>query len=234
MNCMIGILWQDDNKFCKMEKPDIRNWEKPVLRWSQERSHRCFAFKENGFEAHITGNSQYFSGAVVDFAFKQGKRYFFELRLKREEAYDPSMEIKVGLTIENTLDIDCGFSDRDTGWSYYLFDGGLKRHSSNLKGDPYGEGYEIGQDLGVYVDMMEGTLAFSVDGRYYGPCFTGLNTEHTYYAAVAMNNRHICELVRKTPAFWETCSPALFVKCFSSSILGALKPMHFREILQYL
>jgi hypothetical protein len=89
----------------------------------------------------------------------------------------------------------------------------------------------------VYVDLLTGTLAFSVDDVYYGPSFTDLRVDQPYYFAVAMQNFHqYCELMRKIPVCWDLRAPVLFVKRFADRpcMLNTLKPWLFKEAVQFL
>jgi hypothetical protein len=179
---------------------------------------------------------EYFSSAIADSPFELGRRYYFEVAV-RAEGPSSSLQVKVGVTTESDMKVSYGFSDRATGWSYYLYESGYKRHNSHTmdSGSRYGEGYKLNQILGVYVDLVEGFIAYSVDGAYYGPCYTApeLQIEQPLYAAVAMNNTdHYVELIRKTPTCWEARAPALFVKTSTTdSILSRLKFGIFRETI---
>jgi hypothetical protein len=140
----------------------------------------------------------YFSAVIADKAFVPGKQYYYELAIKSQLRLSSSLQVKVGLTTEQDMQVSHGFSDRDTGWSYYLNRSGFTRHGSNTHGRFYGNGYKVNQTLGVYVDLLVGKLAFSVDGQYLGLCFDGLSCEQPYYTAVGMNtSKQYCELLRK-------------------------------------
>jgi hypothetical protein len=68
-----------------------------------------------------------------------------------------------------------GFSNEATGWSYYLQMNGQRRFKSNsgTSSTDYGNvKYVPSQIIGVYVDMIDGYLAFSVEDKYLGPCYT--------------------------------------------------------------
>mmetsp|Transcript_26726 Transcript_26726/g.48156 ORF Transcript_26726/g.48156 Transcript_26726/m.48156 type:complete len:223 (+) Transcript_26726:569-1237(+) len=222
-----------------MEKPDTKYWEHPVLHWNEARSHACYRVSPDRFEAYADKSAVgYFSGVIVDRPFETGKRYYFELAVKSTPISSSDLQVKVGLTSLSSLPGDYGFSDRDTGWSYYLWESGYCRHNSNSGGNQYGSGYRLNQTLGVYVDLMEGTLAFSVDGVYYGHCFSDLSLENTYHFAVGMNNNcQYLELLRKVPFCWQTRSPLLFLKKFmvpGRDLLSRLKPVHYRELVMFL
>jgi hypothetical protein len=143
--------------------------------------------------------------------------------------------VKVGLTTAADMQVAYGFSDKETGWAYYLTDRGYSRHNSCSDGSNYGGGYHINQTLGVYVDLVLGCLSFSVDGAYYGTCFSDLNTDLPFYLAVAAYDELQCfELLRKTPVCWETRVPALFVKKYVQRpcIFDQLKAGLYREVVK--
>lgn len=225
-----------------MERPDIRHWEQPVLRWDKERSHHSVRVSEDGFEARVDQSQvEYFSSAIADKPFKPGKRYFFEIVVKPQAGLNLSLQVKVGITTEACMDVSYGFSDKQMGWAYYLYEHGYRRHNSHTmdSGSDYGEGYKVNETLGVYIDLLEGYLSFSVEGKYYGACYTfpELVIDQPVYAAVAMNNTdHFCEFKRKTPYVWECRAPALFVKRYAKGpcILKMCKPGLFREIFSFL
>jgi hypothetical protein len=219
-----------------MDKPDIRLWDQPVLHWNKPTSHRCYNISDDGFFARVkSGEVEYFSSAIADLPFVLGRRYYFEVAIRAEGA-SSSLQVKVGITTEPDMNFSYGFSDKATGWSYYLYESGYKRHNIHTmeSGSRYGEGYKPNQILGVYVDLVEGYIAYSVDGAYYGPCYMApeLLIDKPLYAAVAMNNAdHYAELIRKTPACWEAKAPALFVRISTHSILSRLRFGIFRETI---
>ena len=79
-----------------------------------------------------------------------------------------------------------GFSDTQFGWSYYLAER-QTRHSSNYNGTkyPYNSDvrYEIGSVMGLYVDLIEGTIAYKFGGEYHGVAHY-LDPSVPYYIAV--------------------------------------------------
>jgi hypothetical protein len=220
-----------------MDRPNALHWEKPVLHWDRANSHSCYDISEDGFEGQArAGDVQYFSAVIADRAFEPGKQYYYELSIKSAiQVFD--FQVKVGLTTVQDMQVEYGFSDKETGWSYYLYDRGYTRHCSNMNGKDYGIGYNVNQTLGVYVDLLAGTLAFSVDGQYLGLCFDGLSCDQPYYAAVGMNTSHqSCELLRKTPACWGSRRPTLFVRKYAEarSVFSSLKTALFREVINFL
>jgi hypothetical protein len=221
-----------------MDKPNLLHWERPVLHWDRANSHHCYDISQDGFEGQARAvDVQYFSSVIADKAFVPGKQYYYELSIKSPSRVSAELQVKVGITTEQSMQVGYGFSDKETGWSYYLEGNGYTRHCSNSDGRSYGSGYKVNQTLGVYVDLLVGTLAFSVDGDYFGLAFDDLSCDRPYYAAVAMNNANqYCELLRKTPACWENRAPALFVRKYAEarSVISALKTGLFREAINFL
>jgi hypothetical protein len=178
-----------------MDKPNLLHWEKPVLHWDRANSHHCYDISQDGFEGQARAiDVQYFSSVIADKAFMPGKQYYYELSIKSPSEVS-ELHVKVGITTEQNMQVQYGFSDKETGWSYYLNGKGYTRHRSYSGGRNYGNGYKVNQTIGVYVDLLAGTLAFSVDGQYLGLCFDGLICDRPYYAAVGMDTaRQSCEL----------------------------------------
>lgn len=175
---------------------------------------------------------EYFSSVRADKALVQGRRYYIELVVKSKQQ---GCLVKVGLTTAADMQVPYGFSDKETGWAYYTSDRGYSRHNSCIHGSDYGRGYHANQTLGVYVDLVQGCLSFSVDGDYYGPCFSDLNTDLPFYLAVASYDEHQSfELLRKTPVCWEPRVPALFVKKYVQRpcIFDQLNAGLFREVVK--
>jgi len=222
-----------------MECPDVRYWEHPVLRWNTKKCHRSYRIDESGFVARVDCSQvEYFSSAIAEKAFEPGKRYYFELVIKTESPSSSSVQVKCGVTTDTSMEYGYGFSDKTAGWSYYLYESGYKRHNSHTQdsGCDYGSGYKVGQTLGVFVDLVAGYVAFSVDGTYYGRCysFPELPLDKPLYAAVAMNNSdHNVEFVRKAPTCWDRRAPALFIKKYVQGfcLLNRVKQGLSREIM---
>lgn len=217
--------------------PDIKHWERPVIRWDPAQSHPNFIISEDGFKFHsrTQGENLPFRSVIADLQLSPGKRYSFDLMINSEPGCSGGNQVKVGITSELNADQDYCFSDKKTGWAYYLRDNAL-RNDSNQTGESYGAGCSIGQTLRVYVDLLTGTLAFSVDDVYYGPAFSDLRVDQPYYFAVAMRNfSQYSELMRKTPVSWELKAPVLFAKKFSETpcILNMLKPWLFKEAMLF-
>jgi len=70
------------------------------------------------------------------------------------------------------------------GWSFYGCTPGYKYHNGNAV--EYGNGFNTGDVIGVHLDQMEGTLAFSHNGTELGVAFSDLPTDEPLYPAVSL------------------------------------------------
>ena len=57
------------------------------------------------------------------------------------------------------------FSDGPNGWAYYS--SGYLRHNSGGDGPNYGETYGDNSIIGVYLDLVDGRLFFSKNGKIF-------------------------------------------------------------------
>ena len=83
------------------------------------------------------------------------------------------------------FDFDTAFCDHKCGFAFY----GLAqlRHGSNATGGQFGKRFKKSGILGVYLNMNNGTLHFSLNGEYLGQAFQDLElTKGTIYPAVAL------------------------------------------------
>ena len=79
-------------------------------------------------------------------------------------------ELKIGVSKEkDKCEAKTAFCDYEFGWAYFGY--GQLRHSSNASGQEYGKVFKRQGILGVFLNMNKGTLAFAIDGVYYGVAF---------------------------------------------------------------
>lgn len=78
-------------------------------------------------------------------------------------------ELKIGVTLQQKFALANSFCDYDFGFGYYGM--GQLRHGSNSDGMKYGLPFKKQGILGVYLNMNQGTLSFSLDGVYFGIAF---------------------------------------------------------------
>lgn len=82
---------------------------------------------------------------------------------------------------------------------------GELRHGSNGEGIKYGKPVKKRGILGVCLNMDQGTLAFAIDGEYFGVAFKDESlTKGPVWAAVSMLHQGGCTLVSgiKTPDYF--------------------------------
>ena len=77
--------------------------------------------------------------------------------------------MKIGISKRADFDLNSAFCDYPFGYAFYGV--GQLRHGDNKAGKGYGKSFKKTGTLGVYLDMENGILAFSVDGIGYGPAF---------------------------------------------------------------
>ena len=76
-----------------VEKPDVRFWQKPLLKWSTEFSLRDFDFSDPFIAKSSTPG--YFGSALADKPMRPGGRYYLEFRVYIK---DSSKQVKVGVS----------------------------------------------------------------------------------------------------------------------------------------
>jgi hypothetical protein len=112
-------------------------------------------------------------------------------------------EIKAGVTKTTEFNINTAFCDYAFGWGYYGM--GSLRHTDNSQGINYGKAFKKQGILGICLNMEKGTLAFAIDGEYFGVAFEDEDLKKgPIYPAVAMLHLAGCYLVSGKPV------PAIF------------------------
>ena len=71
---------------------------------------------------------------------------------------------KVGVATRK-CNLEFAFSDCEWGWAYY--NSGYLRHNSGGDGPKYGEAYKEGDVIGVYLDLIDGRIFFSKEGKVF-------------------------------------------------------------------
>jgi hypothetical protein len=106
-----------------------------------------------------------FKTAFGTFALRVGQRYYFRVHCVRGSNF------KIGIAASAArLEPDIAFSDTDQGWAYYS--NGQTRHNSKGFGSNYGETFKGKDTIGVYVDLVLGTVFFEKNGKVFGDAFT--------------------------------------------------------------
>ena len=101
--------------------------------------------------------------------------------------------MKIGVTKQTDFDLNSAFCDYNFGYAFYGV--GQLRHGDNKAGKGYGKSFKKSGTLGVYLDMDNGILAFSVDNTGYGPAFTDDQLKHgPIYPAISLLHKAGCLL----------------------------------------
>ena len=92
-----------------------------------------------------------------------GSKYYFEIKV------DKGKLLKIGIA-GSEIEGKGAFSDGDHGWAIY--NGELRGNGSVIPDQKYGLHVASGDVIGVMLDMVNGTLEFSKNGKPYGLAFS--------------------------------------------------------------
>jgi hypothetical protein len=134
-----------------------------IFRWNVEKSSTKLVIGESAVDVKCAEGAGTFKTVLGDRALVPGWRYCWSITITSGSNF------KIGVT-RDTENLENAFSDFDTGWAYYRT--GQLRHASNSNGAAYGEAFGQGDVIGIFLDMIEGTLSFSKNGSWYGTAFT--------------------------------------------------------------
>jgi len=94
-------------------------------------------------------------------------------------------ELKIGVSKVRSKTMEGAFSDREFGYAYYGL--GELRHGEYSVNAKYGKKFRKSGIIGVYLNMDQGTLSFSLNGENFGPAFKDKELEKgPIYPAVAL------------------------------------------------
>ena len=174
----------------------------PVMQWNPSASHSRMRISPDGFT--VTSDSpRYFSSAIGTYPMQPGSIYYFEVVLGTEESR--TMESKIGVTQEQHLDNETGFSGTAKGWAYYSANGGQKRHCANSGTFPYAVELSKTTQVGVLVDMVDCRLGFVVAGLWHGFAFRApefVCSEPLFAGFSLLNSGSYCEFLKRN-AVWD-------------------------------
>lgn len=89
--------------------------------------------------------------------------------------------------------MNSAFSDHPGGWAYYGL--GQLRNASNATGSAYGKKFKRDGILGVCLNMVKGTLSFSLNGENMGVAFQDEKLKSgIYYPAVGLLHCAGCKI----------------------------------------
>mmetsp|Transcript_12448 Transcript_12448/g.9045 ORF Transcript_12448/g.9045 Transcript_12448/m.9045 type:complete len:203 (+) Transcript_12448:121-729(+) len=132
--------------------------------WDPEVSSKEIQFSTDFRHAFLNEPNYLFRTIIANRPFLGGVHYFEIIMDARTEH-----ELKVGVTNQQTFNVNSSFSDYPFGWAYYGL--GQLRHASNSIGKPYGKAFKKKGVLGVLLNMEAGSLSFALDGEYQGVAF---------------------------------------------------------------
>lgn len=151
---------------------------------------------------YLSEDDYYFRTFCGSVGFTEGIHYWEIVADARTEH-----ELKVGVTKQRVSDIDkkMAFCDFEYGWAF--FGVGQLRNGSNALGRQYGKPFKRQGILGVFLNMNKGTLAFAIDGVYFGVAFEDARLKTgtgEVWPAVSLLHNAGCTLVsgKKPPYFF--------------------------------
>lgn len=106
--------------------------------------------------------------------------------------------MKIGVTKKIDFDLNSAFCDYNFGFAFYGV--GQLRHGDNKAGRAYGRAFKKSGTLGIYLDMDNGVLAFSIDKTIYGPAFIDEQLKYgPVYPSVSLLHHAGCRLTTGMP-----------------------------------
>lgn len=100
--------------------------------WDPENSSKEVVFSQDYRHAFLCEANYYFRTIISNRPFSDGVHYWEIIADSRTEH-----ELKVGVTTQQTFNVNSSFSDYEFGFAYYGL--GQLRHNSNAVGEPYGK-----------------------------------------------------------------------------------------------
>jgi E3 ubiquitin-protein ligase NRDP1 len=132
--------------------------------WDPENSSKEINFSSDCRHAFLSETNYYFRTITSNRPFFSGVHYWEIIADARTEH-----ELKIGVTAQQTFNVNSSFSDYEFGFAYYGL--GQLRHSDNSLGEPYGKFFKKKGVLGILLNMDLGTLSFALDGEFMGVAF---------------------------------------------------------------
>ena len=146
-------------------------------------------FSQDYRHAFLCEANYYFRTIISDRPFSDGVHYWEIIADSRTEH-----ELKVGVTTQQTFNVNSSFSDYEFGFAYYGL--GQLRHNSNAVGKSYGKMFKRRGILGVCLNMNNGTLSFALDGEFMGVAFEDPQLKKgPIYAAISLLHIAGCTLI---------------------------------------
>ena len=142
---------------------------------------------------YLKEEDYFFRTFFGDVGFTEGIHYWEIVADARTEH-----ELKIGVSKSKECDQRTAFCDYEFGWAF--FGVGQLRHNSNAQGTSYGRVFKRQGVLGIFLNMNKGTLAFAIDGQYFGVAYEDEQLmSGPIYPAVSILHNAGCTLVSGRP-----------------------------------
>lgn len=166
--------------------------------WDSDNSSKEINFSSDCRHAFLHETNYLFRTMVSNRPFMDGQHYWEVIADARTEH-----ELKIGITLQQKFSVSNAFCDYDFGYGFYGM--GQLRHGSNAEGIKYGKSFKKKGILGIFLDMNKGSLAFAIDGEYFGVAFVDERLRRgPIWAAVSLLHTAGCTLVSglEKPAYF--------------------------------
>ena len=148
--------------------------------WNIETAHPSVMFFAEKRMALLNETEFTYKNIFGSVGFMSGSQYWEIIIDSRTQN-----ELKIGVCKERRKDMVGAFSDNPAGYAYYGL--GELRHGEDSTGVKYGKKFRKSGIIGVYLNMDQGALAFSLNGECFGPAFKDKALEKgPIYPAVAL------------------------------------------------
>lgn len=167
----------------------FKNIAPTKFKWKKLKSESQVEISDDGKSCFLKEELYIFRSVLGDQPFSEGVHYW-ELHI------DPRTEneIKVGVSLSDSFDLKSAFCDYKTGFGYYGL--GQLRTGSNSEGPTYGKKFKKEEVIGIFLNMTEGILSFSVDKEYCGVAFKSDELKQgPIWPAVSIVHKAGCKIV---------------------------------------
>jgi hypothetical protein len=156
--------------------------------WNKDVPYKYIEFSIDGRIVNNIESEMQFRNIYGSIGFTGGKHYW-EIVTDSKNMHD----MKIG--ISKKIDYGVGaFSDNLNGWAYYSI--GELRHGNNTNGKKYGKKFKMTGIIGVCLNMIDGTLQFSLNGEIFPVAFNEQSLkEGPIYPAISILRNCIAVLV---------------------------------------
>ncbi|CAD8207470.1 unnamed protein product [Paramecium octaurelia] len=163
-----------------------------IFKWDKNKCFDGLLLSMGDLYVQIKDGQYNFRTALGDMPIEGGVHYWeIEVDSKTDA------EFKIGVFVGNNVKLDVAFCDSVQGFAYY---GQGSLRNGQAVGQQYGKKFRNECVIGVYLNMNNGTLAFSLNADYQGIAFRSeLLKKGPIYPAVAMVHAGGCILKSGIP-----------------------------------